>query len=218
MFYKEWIKTRWIILLFALVNFGFSLYVVLNLRRVILLKGAAHLWEVALTRDAIFITLMKFLPLITGLLFAIFQFLPEMAQKRLKLTLHLPQNHFRSVFQMLIFGLGVLTTIFALDFIFLACAVRFYFAFEIFSQIMLTALPWFFAGLLGFLLCAWCCLELSWLRRVIYAALSSWALWLFFFDNSPQAYNNFLPFMILGIIFAISLPMLSVDRFKKGKE
>lgn len=53
-------------------------------------QGGSHLWEILLSRDVVFIETLTYIPLLAGLLLAIVQFVPEMQQKRLKLTLHLP--------------------------------------------------------------------------------------------------------------------------------
>ena len=54
-FYKEWLKTRWYYLVAVLLSLGFVGYVLLNFFRAAGLKGIAHLWEVMLLRDAVFV-------------------------------------------------------------------------------------------------------------------------------------------------------------------
>ena len=70
-FYKEWLKTRWYYLVAVLLSLGFVGYVLLNFFRAAGLKGIAHLWEVMLLRDAVFVDLLQFVPLVVGLLFAV---------------------------------------------------------------------------------------------------------------------------------------------------
>ena len=50
-----------------LLSFGFVGYVLLNFFRAAGLKGIAHLWEVMLLRDAVFVDLLQFVPLVVGL-------------------------------------------------------------------------------------------------------------------------------------------------------
>ena len=57
-FYKEWIKTRWYFLLAVLATLGFTGYCMLRINRVVEMKGAAHVWEVMLQRDVIFIDML----------------------------------------------------------------------------------------------------------------------------------------------------------------
>ena len=65
-FYKEWIKTRWYFLLAVLATLGFTGYCMLRINRVVEMKGAAHVWEVMLQRDVIFIDMLQYIPLIAG--------------------------------------------------------------------------------------------------------------------------------------------------------
>lgn len=61
-FYKEWIKTRWYLLLALLMTLGFAGYSMLRINRVVNMKGVEHVWEVMLTRDALFIDLLEYIP------------------------------------------------------------------------------------------------------------------------------------------------------------
>ena len=60
-FYKEWIKTRWYFLLAVLATLGFTSYCMLRINRVVEMKGAAHVWEVMLQRDVIFIDMLQYI-------------------------------------------------------------------------------------------------------------------------------------------------------------
>ena len=104
-FYKEWIKTRRYFPIALTVSVIFIIYALLGVQRVINFRGVAHLWEILLSRDVVFIETLTYIPLLAGLLLAIVQFVPEMQQKRLKLTLHLPYPQNRMLMLMLIAGL-----------------------------------------------------------------------------------------------------------------
>lgn len=218
MTYKEFIKTRWYILIAAITLLGFTAYNLLNIGRVTDLKGAAHLWEVAIERDAIFIQNITYLPLLASVIFAIVQFVPEMVQKRLKLTLNLPVNYVYSVLQMTFYGIATLSALFAVNLTVLYFGVSHFFAAEIVRHIMLTALEWHLAGLLAYSLTAWVVLEPTWRIRVANIVISVAALRLFFADSQPEAYNGWLLPMAFGVVILTLLPLYSVTRFKEGKE
>ena len=55
-FYKEWIKMRCFYPLSALFLFGATAYALLRVQRVITFKGAAHVWEVMLEKEVVFIS------------------------------------------------------------------------------------------------------------------------------------------------------------------
>ena len=217
-FYKEWIKTRWYFLLAMLASWGFVGYSLLKINRVISIKGPAHLWEVMLERDVVFIDLLTYMPLIIGVVFAMVQFVPEMQQSRLKLTLHLPCSHYKTIVQMLLFGSALLLLCFISNFILMGAYLAQALASELFQRILLTALTWYLAGITGYLLTAWICLEPTWKRRVFNLLVSAALLRIFFLSSAPEAYTGFLPALAIYTLFIMLLPMLSVYRFKTGKQ
>lgn len=217
-FYKEWIKTRYYYIAAFVVMLAFCIYCILNIGRVIELKGAAHIWEVMLQRDAIFIQQLRFIPLIVGILAGIFQFIPEVSQKRIKLTMHLPCRYIQSIGSMLLFGFSGLLLIYGSNFLVLGISLSNHFAAEMVSRILLTALPWYVAGILGYLLTVWISVEPTWKRRIVNILIAAALLRLFFISEVPEAYNRFLPILITYTLFAATLPFYSVARFKTGKQ
>ena len=197
-FYKEWIKTRWYFLLAVVTTLGFTGYCMLRINRVIEMKGAAHVWEVMMQRDAIFIDMLQYIPLIAGVLMAIVQFVPEMQRKCLKLTLHLPYPELKMTGNMLFSGLVL--------------------AHELKNHILLTALTWYLAGISGYLLIAWICLEPAWKRRIINLIIAVLLLRIFFLSPTPEAYNKFLPYLLVYTLLTASFSWLSIVRFKAGKQ
>ena len=216
--YKEWIKTRWYFLLAILVSIGFTGYSLLRVNRVIGLKGMEHLWQVMLERDVIFIDLQMYIPLIIGILLAIVQFVPEIQQSRLKLTLHLPYPHYRIIAVMLLYGILVLLVCFVFNFIFMSVYFIGILAGELVKHILMTALTWYIAGFTGYLLTAWICLEPTWKRRILNIVIAVCVLRVFFLSAVPEAYNSFLSVLIGYTSLTVLLSMLSVYRFKTGQQ
>lgn len=217
-FYKEWIKTRWYFLFAILVTTGFAAYSMLRINRVAQFKGVEHVWEVMLQRDVIFIDLLQYVPLLAGILLALVQYIPEMHHKCLKLTLHLPYPQLRMVAAMLFSGAALLFICFLCNFLLMVIYLQSILPYELQKHILLTALTWYIAGFAGYLLVAWICLEPSWKRRIINIAVSVLVLKIFFMSSTPEAYNSFLPWLIIYTILSASLPWLSVSRFKAGKQ
>lgn len=217
-FYKEWIKTRWYFLLSTLLLAAFTGYCLLNVSRIIEFKGAVHLWEVMLERDAVFVDLLTYLPLLAGLLMAVFQFVPEMQQSRLKLTLHLPYPHYRMVASMLLYGTLALCVTYLVSLALIGICFDTLVARELFARVVLTALPWYAAGLAAYFLTAWVCLEPTWKRRILNMLVGAGVLRIFFLAPAPEAYNAFLPGLTLFTLLLSLLGMLSVYRFKTGEQ
>ena len=196
-FYKEWIKTRWYFLLAVVTTLGFTGYCMLRINRVIEMKGAAHVWEV---------------------LMAIVQFVPEMQRKCLKLTLHLPYPELKMTGNMLFSGLVLLLVCFASNFLLMEVYLSGVLAHELKNHILLTALTWYLAGISGYLLIAWICLEPAWKRRIINLIIAVLLLRIFFLSPTPEAYNKFLPYLLVYTLLTASFSWLSIVRFKAGKQ
>lgn len=89
-----------------------ALYAMLMVNRLIELKGVEHFWLIMLLKDNSFIDIIKYVPLVIGIALGVAQMAPEMSQKRLKLTLHLPFPQNRLIALMLGSGLVELLLIF----------------------------------------------------------------------------------------------------------
>ena len=215
-FYKEWIKTRRYFPIALTVSVIFIIYALLGVQRVINFRGVAHLWEILLSRDVVFIETLTYIPLLAGLLLAIVQFVPEMQQKRLKLTLHLPYPQNRMLMLMLIAGLSELIVIYLIDYLILSVYLQNILAPELTDRILLTLLPWYIGGITAYFLTSWICLEPTWRRRIIDLLIAVGVVRIFFLSSVPEAYNCFLPWLVVYTAAAMLLPQLSVSRFKEG--
>lgn len=214
--YKEWIKMRSFYPLAVPVLLGFTGYVLLRVQRVVTFRGAAHLWEVMLDKEAVFIDLLQYLPALFGAALALVQFVPEMAHRRLKLTLHLPFPQQRMILMMLAAGLAALALPLALQAGLLWGYFHSLVAGELVSRILLTALPWYLAGLTLYLLTAWICLEPTWRRRTANLLITAGVCRIFFLSDVPQAYGGMLPWLFAFLACALFFPLVSVSRFRKG--
>ena len=184
----------------------------------IAIQGIDHLWVVMVQKDAIFIDLLQFVPLLIGILLAAVQFFPEMQRKCLKLTLHLPYSQKKMVMSMLAYGVLALVTCFAMSFIMMGVYLPQHFTSELVQRVLLSAAPWFFAGFAGYLLVSWICLEPTWKRRVLNLIIAALIFRVYFLAPGAEAYNSFLPCLTLYTLLAASLSWISVVRFKAGKQ
>ena len=215
-FYKEWIKMRWFCLVAALFLAGFTAYALLRVQRVITFKGAAHIWEVMLEKEVVFVDILQYLPVLLGVLLALVQFIPEMTHKRLKLPLHLPFPQRKMILLMMGVGLAALAVLSAVQAFVLWCYFHTLLAPELVSRILLTSLPWYLAGLALYPLAAWVCLEPTWRRRVADILVAVGVCRLFFLSETPQAYDGMLPWLLALLLCVLFFPLLSVYRFKQG--
>lgn len=217
-FYKERIKTQWYLLLALIVSTGFALYADMRVARAAAMNGIGHLWEVMLQRDAIFIDSLQYVPLILGIGLAIVQFAPEMHHKCLKLTLHLPIRAYRAIGWMLGYGVAAIIVMFLPAVAILCVYLQQVMAPELWHRIILTAMPWYLAGAAAYLLTAWICLEPTWKMRIVDTLIAVLVIKVYFLAPAPEAYNSILPWLtIVTLLFAL-LPMLSVTRFRDGRQ
>ena len=159
--YKEWIKSRWYLAVAFAVTCAFAGYAMLRLYRALGMMGAGHIWEVMVTRNAVFVEQMEYVPLLAGLLLAVVQFAPEMHRKCLKLTLHLPVSALRATGTMLLFGVAALTVVSGTSLALVAGAASPVLPHELVANIVGTLMPWYAAGLAAYLFAAWVILEVE---------------------------------------------------------
>lgn len=216
--YKEWIKTRLYFPISLAISLAFIVFLILRLQRVAHFKGVEHIWNIMLSHDVIFIELLNFVPVVLGSLLAIVQFIPEMQQKRLKLTLHLPFNQQKMILIMLSVGFGEILLIYLVNYSVLYTYLQSILAPELTERILITSLPWYICGITIYLLTAWICLEPTWKRRFVNLFLSCGIIRIFFMNDVPQSYDSFLFALSIFTLSCLFLPLLSVDRFKMGKQ
>lgn len=216
--FKEWVKTRKVFFICLAFAVCVTLYAVLMMKRLIELKGVEHLWLIMLLKDNTFIDIIKYVPMVVGLAVGVAQMAPEMAQKRLKLTLHLPYPQMKLVGLMLLTGLMELLVIYLVQGVIIAVFDSTVIPSELVSRIMLTTLPWFFAGFTAYLFVTAICLEGTWRRRVIMALLGIAVLMVYFLQPVPEAYNGMLFLLIVVTLLLSLLSFGSIDRFKEGRQ
>ena len=83
---------------------------------------------------------------------------------------------------------------------------------------VLTTMPWYFAGFVSYLFVTAICLEASWRMRVLLALIGTGVLMMFFLQQAPEAYNGILLLMVVFIGVLVFLSLGSVIRFKEGRQ
>ena len=216
--FKEWVKTRMVFFISLALAVCVALYAVLMMKRLVELKGMDHLWLIMLLKDNTFIDIIKYVPLVVGVAVAVAQMAPEMVQKRLKLTLHLPYPQRRLISLMLMTGMVELFVIYLLQGLIIFIYDASIMPSEMSLRVMLTTLPWYFAGFTAYLFVTSICLEGTWGRRIVLALLAVAVLMIFFLQPVPEAYNAVIWLMILFVFLLTIFSFGSVVRFKEGRQ
>ena len=217
-FYKEFIKSRWYYLVASLVIVCFSAYAGLYLNRLAELAGMQNLWEYILAKNDSLVTIIKYVPLIAGIGGAVSQFAPEMYRKCLKLTLHLPYGHIKLIGAMLLFGVVALVVPSLLAILVLQLSIINILPYEIRIAILQATLPWFMAGIAGYLLASWVVLQPVWKKRIWQMVLSAFIIKIYFITDTPIAYVPSLWWIVITTPALCLLSVLSLNDFKEGRQ
>ena len=214
--YKEWIKTRWAVLLLTLLGLGVTGYALLSLGRIVAVRGVAHLCEVLLSKDVLLLDALKYQPILCGLVLAVVQWAPEMVQKRLKLTLHLPLPLGRIAFVMLSYGVVILGLLFLVQMLILWGYLSRILAPELVTHLLVSVAPWFLAGWTMYGVATWVVVEPTWRGRLLFMLVGYGVVSLYFVAETPRAYQDLLWVIGLWSLLLCYVAILSIYRFKEG--
>lgn len=217
--FKEWLKTRRVFFIALAVALLVAVYVILSTNSLIKEHGIVSLWLMMLLKDVSLVDNVTYIPLAIGFSIGIAQMVPEVTQKRLKLTLHLPFPQLRLVAMMLATGLLELLIIYLLQISVILIYDTTILHAELVGRVFLTMLPWYLAGFIGYLFVTSVCLEGTWYMRVLLSLVGVAVLFVMFLQpNTMAAYN----YMIITIIVFIGIITIfsfgSIARFKEGHQ
>lgn len=217
--FKEWIKTRRIVLLLGVIFAGMIIYTLINTGQAFRVNGAVQTWAGVILKDAAVLpSQVKWLPVLAGILLGISQFSAEMVDKRLKLTLHLPLTESRIMSVLLAYGLGVLFLLFSAGYLFILWGLSSYYPHEILTAMSWFSFPHMLGGFFGYLFAAWICVEPVWRQRIGYTFVAVAFLSLLYIEALSGAYLPFLPFLLILLLISFTFPFYSMARFKEGAQ
>ncbi len=193
-------------------------YMFMRVGRSIRLVGAEHIWDVIITRNQFLFSELKYLPLLSGALLGLSQFIPEITNRRIKLTFHLPLREKTITTWMVGFGFILLTGLFLVQFAGLFTGMHLLFAPEIVNNGALTVLPWYLAGLWAYMACVFVAVEPTWRMRIPNMLLSTGLIRILFLSDFPAAYAPIPVLMFAGILLFVLFLWLSVFRLKVGRQ
>ena len=217
LYYKEWIKSQRVLFLFAILLIAIIAYTWINVNQQFRIDGAVAVWSNVILKDASLVpAVVMWFPLLAGVLLGLVQYVPEMTNKRLKLTLHLPLPEVNIVVSMLSYGLIVLLATFIIFYAGIGLLLQTYYTTEIIQALSLKVLPWLLGGITAYLLCAWICLEPTWKQRICNALGGIAGISLYYLTAKSGAYTPFLIPLLVVMILSLSFPLYSTSRFKEG--
>lgn len=167
---------------------------------------AETVWYYAMHIGEIFYTPLLFVPLLSGIVFAVAQFLPETRNERFRICLHLPVTPYFVIAAHVGSGLVALLLVFALDAFFLGVMTSSKFPIEFVQRSLLSFMPWLLAGINAYLGAALVLLEPSWRGRIFNLIVSCGFVGLFLLKAEAGGYANvLLSLVILSVLFGFCI-------------
>jgi hypothetical protein len=215
--FKEWLKIRWILILFSLLGIAVIGSIFLNLQHDLKFSGATNFWYSILFMGLQYFQLLKFVPLVIGLSIGVAQYFPETVNKRIKLSFHLPVEENRLLVLMMLCGTLSLLISFGLMFtLFWGLSIHFLPA-EIVNAAVISVIPWFLAGFTIYYFVGLIVLEPVWKYWIFYGLTGYACVELYMESSVAGAFELVnLKFLILTVLLSISL-LFSANRFRKGE-
>jgi hypothetical protein len=218
LFYKELIKTGKILLLLFILLIAIAVYFIISVNQIFRIEGGVQVWSSMIIKDLTILPLIvQYFPLLAGVMLAVVQFMPEMTDKRLKLTLHLPLPEAKIVSTMLFFGLLMLSVLFLALYIVLITFLIPFFTKEILLATTWLFIPCMLGGFSAYILAAWICFEPAWKQRAFNAGISVGMVSLFFMQAKSGAYISFITILLFVTLWVYLFPFHSVARFKDNE-
>lgn len=215
---KEWLKTRRVFFIMALLMIVVAVYCIMKINAMIEARGIVQLWLAMLYKDVNMLNITQWLPLLCGLAIGVAQTVPETSHSRLKLTLHLPVPRAKLILTMLVIGLCELLIIFIVQLAMISIYYNTIIAPSMLSWVIVTLIPRYLAGLAAYLWTTAIVLEGTWRRRMLLIILG--VVNIMFFYQNIDCMGVYTGWPLIALVLFI--PMISVlsfgsiIRFKEG--
>ncbi|MCF7832398.1 MAG: hypothetical protein K9N05_02325 [Candidatus Marinimicrobia bacterium] len=215
--YKEWIKLRWAVIVIAALTVLSLAYTIGMINYYVEFQGAFQNWMYVIGKSLLLknIVFVKVLPLITGLAFALIQFVPEMTNKRMRLSYHLPISEKKLLISSAGFGYMFLLAEIVFLFFGLWMVISMTYPTEIVTKVLMSTIPWFLGGSAIYFMTAFIILEPSWIYRIIYAVISYGLIELNFRASTYDQYQNLWALILIVAVMPLTV-MFAGHRFRRG--
>lgn len=212
--FKEWLKLRWAFCGLLLVGLGILGVMAQGLMADFASGPAVPIWQNLVERQVMLFSGFKFFGLLSGLVTALVQWLPDTPNRGLRLQFHLPLPQMQGMAVMLGCGAGLLLVVSLVMLGLLLMLTAHYFPRPVVDAVGITMLPWLMAGLPVYAMSSAALVEPGRLRKVGYAVIGWQVAGLYLegcgYGGFKEALGTYL-FLGFGLLFA---PFLPGKRFK----
>jgi len=214
--FKEWLKMKWAFWGLLILWLVVVLYVYIDIVHQLKFYEASIIWYNIVTLGLSYYSIIFYLPVLSGLILGIAQFVPEITEKRLKLTLHLPIKENRILFSMISIGGLMLLVLYLVSIFGLIFVSSMFYASQITVSMLITIAPWYFAGIVIYFSSAMIILEPIWLRKILYLPVALGFTNLLLEEGWFNMYEkSLITFLVLTLFFILSV-LITGFRFKRG--
>jgi hypothetical protein len=217
--YKEWIKLRWAVIVIAGLTVLSLAYSIGMINYYIEFQGAFSNWMYVIGKSLLLknIVFVKVLPLITGLVFALIQFVPEMNNKRMRLSYHLPISEKKLLLSSV--GIGYIFLLAEIVFLFVGLwmVVSINYPAEIVQKVLISTVPWFLGGSAMYFMASFIILEPTWLHRIIYGIAAYGLIELNFRASTYDQYQRLWVLIVIVAVMPLTV-MFAGHRFRRGSK
>lgn len=215
-FYREWHKTRLIVIGSAVITISVMIYILLSFAHDVRASGMTTIVRDIAVNNIQPLYVFKFVPTILGALLAIGQFLPEVTDGRLKLTLHLPFNEHYIMATLLAYGSIALFAVISIG-VLLSMIIGKYVPFSILNYIIISIHPWLASGHITYALVAAMIIEPYWARRISFLPIMLTFQFILLQNSQLIALlSESRLFMLFSIVVSFIAPFYNMIRYKNG--
>ncbi|MBN2426573.1 MAG: hypothetical protein JXB44_16240 [Calditrichaceae bacterium] len=216
LFYKEWLKTKWVSIVIVSIGILMLVKIVLTTSYYLSHYSPEVYWYNVIIRKTVFFSLFKYFPVYSALVFGLFQFLPEIINKRLKLSLHLPLGENIILLNMITYGTLILLLIDLILAGSLSLITIYFFPVDLMYSVLLTIIPWFLAGKIVYWILSIVSVEPNWVKRILISAIGYGMAAMLFEGQGYELYKeSIIYFLFFGMLFSLGI-LYTGSRFKKG--
>ncbi|MDO4461379.1 MAG: hypothetical protein Q4C30_02595 [Bacteroidia bacterium] len=215
-FYREWLKTRFVFSMSLIVVLSAMLYILLDFAQSVRISGVTNIVREIIINNTQPLEVIKYIPTILGLALAICQFTPEMIDRRFRLSLHLPFKEHYIMAALLSYGVLSLTSLYIVA---LLCSLYLsnYLPMVVLNHVVWAIYPWLLSGYVTYAIVSALIIEPNWLRKISFVPLLLTFDFVMLLDCQPWAFANSTLLFIFAIVVAFLTPFYNMIRFKNGE-
>lgn len=215
-FYKEWLKTKWLLVIAFLITAGAVFVWYQTVYKDYTNQQAIQFIFLIGSKQKLFIAPLKFFPPLFALLLSLFQFFPEITNNRYRLTMLLPVKEDKLMLWMNAYGyLALLIYDVVMALLYFVFSLKFM-SFQLAAYSLNNMLSWFIAGALVYGWLTSILFEPGWKNRIFYAVSAISSIYLSMSDTSLGMMEHINTYLFIVCLFVLLLPYYTSYRLRKG--